>query len=184
MNRDETSDGAQLYGVLAEFDTPERLCTAARAARDAGYDRLDAYTPFPVEGLAEALGVPPTRLPWLVFAGGVAGAFLAYAMQWYAAAVAYPLNVGGRPYNSWPAFIPITFELAVLGAALTGLFSMLFANGLPRLDHPLFEVERFALASRERFFLCVEARDPRFDRERVRALLGPLEPEAIVDVER
>ena len=178
------TDESELYGVLAEFDTPERLCTAARAARDAGYRCLDAYTPFPVEGLCEALGVRPTRLPWLVFAGGVAGAVLAYSMQWYAAAIAYPINVGGRPYNSWPAFVPIAFEMAALGAALSGLFGMMIGNRWPRLDHPLFEVERFALASRERFFLCVESRDPRFDRERVRELLGPLAAEGVVDVER
>jgi hypothetical protein len=184
MTEAAANEGDALYGVLAEFGTPGRLCTAARAARDAGYRCLDAYTPFPVEGLGEALGVTPTRLPWVVFGGGVAGAVLAYAMQWYAAAVAYPIDVAGRPYNSWPAFIPIAFELAALGAALSGLCGLLIGNRWPRLDHPLFEVERFALASRERFFLCVESRDPRFHRERVRALLEPLEPEGIVDVQR
>jgi hypothetical protein len=180
---DETEDD-ELHGVLAEFDTPERLCAAARAAREAGYRCMDAYTPFPIAGLADALGLPPTRLAWWVFGGGAAGGGLAYFMQWYSAVVAYPIDVGNRPLHSWPAFVPVTFELTVLGAALTGLVALLIMSRLPRLDHPLFEVERFELASREHFFLCVEARDPRFDHARVRALLDAFAPEALLDVER
>jgi hypothetical protein len=182
--QDDDSGDDELYGVLAEFDTPERLCAAARCARDAGYRCMDAYTPFPVDGLAEALGLRPTRLPWWMFAGGAGGGALAYFMQWYAAVVAYPINVGNRPLHSWPAFVPVTFEMTVLGAALTGLCAMLFANRLPRLDHPLFNADRFELASRERFFLCVEARDPHFDRAHAHELLEPFAPEALVDVDR
>jgi hypothetical protein len=178
------ADDDDLYGVLAEFDTPERLCAAAQLVRDAGYRCIDAYTPFPVEGLAAALGLPRTRIAWWVFAGGVAGGSLGYFMQWYSAVIAYPIDVGNRPLNSWPAFVPVTFELTILGAALTGLCAMLIANRLPRLDHPLFAVERFALASSEHFFLCVEARDPCFDRAQARALLQAFAPEALLDVER
>jgi hypothetical protein len=180
------SDGdadEELYGVLAEFDAPERLLEAARALRDAGYELLDAYTPYPVDGLPEALGLRPTRIAAVVLAGGVLGGSAGYFMQWYSSVTGFALNVGGRPHNSWPAFVPITFELTILGAAFAALFGMLIANRLTRLDHPLFAIERFELASSERFFLCVEARDSRFELAATRALLERFQPETLHDVE-
>jgi len=152
-----------LYGLLAEFDTPERLLDAARKAREAGYRRMDAYSPFQVEGLAEEVGFRWNILPWLVFIGGFAGAGLGYFMEWFGMAVSYPINVAGRPLNSWVSYIPITFELGVLGASLTAFFSMLGLCGLPKPYHPVFKAPRFDLATKDRFFLCIEADDPHFD---------------------
>jgi hypothetical protein len=172
----------RLYGLLAEFDSPTALVAAARRAHEAGYRRLDAYTPFPVEGLDEALGVRPTRLPLLVLAGGAAGCLGGYLMQYYASVVAYPLNIGGRPLHSWPAFIPVTFEMTVLAAALAAVLSMLALNGLPMPYHPVFNVPEFALASRDRFFLCLEATDPQFDEEATRRFLTDLQPRGVWEV--
>ena len=143
------------YGLLAEFDSPEQLLMAAEQVHRAGYQHVDAFTPFPVEGLTQRLGIPRTRLPWLVLAGAVAGGLAGYGLQVYVSVWAYPLNVGGRPLHSWPAFLPVTFELAILGAALAAVFGMLFCNGLPRPHHPLFAVPRFARATLDSFFLCV-----------------------------
>jgi hypothetical protein len=171
------------YGILAEFSEPEALLSAARVLREDGYRDMDAYTPYPIDGLADALGLAPTRLSWAVFAGGAFGGALAYFGQWYSAAVAYPIHVAGRPLHSWQAFVPVTFEMTVLGAALTALLVVIVGNRLTRLHHPLFAIDRFSLASTQRFFLCVEARDPRFDADRIRALLGELTPEALSDVE-
>ena len=144
-----------LYGLMAEFRTPEELLDAARKAREAGYRRIEAYSPFPVEGLAEATGMKRNWVPPIVLAGGLAGGIGGYFMQWYSAVVSYPINSGGRPPHSWPEFIPVTFELTVLIAALAGVLGMLFLNGLPRLTHPVFNVREFDLASRNRFFLCL-----------------------------
>lgn len=152
-----------LYGLMAEFDTPTALVAAARRAYQAGYRRMDAYSPFPIEELHEAIGAHHTRLPLLVLLGGLAGGLGGYALQYWVSAVAYPINVGGRPFHSWPAFIPVTFECTILVAALSAVLGMLALNGLPMPYHPVFNAPRFALASRNRFFLCIEARDPRFD---------------------
>ena len=160
-----------LWGLVAEFEGPTALLEAAERAREAGYARLDAYVPFPVEGLSEALGFRRTALPLLVLVGALVGAAGGYFMQWYAMAVWYPLNVGGRPLNSWPMFIPITFELAVLVGGLTAVIGMLALNGLPMPYHPVFNVEQFELASRNRFFLCIEAADALFDRDRTAKFL-------------
>lgn len=172
------------YGLLAEFLRPDELLRAAARAREEGYRRLDAYSPLPVHGLAEALGIRGTRLPYLVLAGGLAGAAGGYAMQVWMNAVDYPLDVGGRPLHSWPAFLIVTFEMAVLGAALTAVLGMFALNGLPRPHHPVFSVEAFRRASRDRFFLAVEARDPAFDPARTRAFLESLSPLAVHEVER
>jgi hypothetical protein len=167
---------------MAEFRTPEELLDAARKARDAGYRRVEAYSPFPVEGLAEATGMKRNWVPPIVLAGGLAGGIGGYFMQWYSAVVSYPINSGGRPPHSWPEFIPVTFELTVLVAALAGVLGMLFLNGLPRLTHPVFNVREFDLASRNRFFLCLRAAEPGFRAETARDFLAQLQPLRIWDV--
>jgi hypothetical protein len=171
-----------MYGLLAEFDSPTALVEAARAARRDGYTKMDAFTPFPVEGLAEELGFERTSMPLIVLVGGVLGCIGGYLMQYWIAAIEYPLNIGGRPLNSWPAFVPVTFELTILVAALFAVLGMLGMNGLPRPHHPLFGVPGFALATRDKFFLCIQSIDPRFDIERTRAFLRSLRPREVSDV--
>ncbi len=167
---------------MAEYTTAPDILRAARAARQAGYTVLDAYTPYPVEGLAPALGHPRNRVPFVVFVGGLVGAAAGFFMQYWAMAVDYPLNVGGRPFNSWPVWIPITFELFILLASFGAFFGMLFLNGLPRLHHPVFDVPSFSRASQDRFFLCIEATDPQFDVEATRQFLVGLAPVVVVQV--
>jgi hypothetical protein len=173
----------RLYGLLAEFETPTALIEAARGARAAGYRKLDAYTPYPIHELTEALRLPRTKLPIVVFAGGALGCATALSMQWFASAVHYPINVGGRPLASWPSFIPITFELTVLFAAIAAVLGMLALNGLPMPYHPVFNVPRFALASRDRFFLSVEAGDPLFHPEKTKSFLSGLGAREVTEVE-
>jgi hypothetical protein len=171
-----------VYGLMAEFDDPNALVAAAHLARLEGYRRMDAYSPFPIEELHEALALPHTRLPLIVLIGGLVGCIGGYALQYWASAVAYPLNVGGKPLHSWPAFIPITFECTILVAALSAVFGMLALNGLPMPYHPVFNVPRFALASRNRFFLCIESRDTKFDLEGTRYFLESLNPREVSTV--
>ena len=155
---------SHIYGVVGEFETPEQILHAAKRAHEAGYRRLDAYTPFPVEGLSEALGFRRTSVPLVTLFGGLLGGLGGFGFQYWVAAIAYPQNIGGRPLNSWPAFIPVTFELTVLGASLFSVFGMLALNRLPQPHHPLFNVERFQKhASSDRFFLCLQANDPKFN---------------------
>lgn len=172
-----------IYGLMAEFDAPEKLLAAARRAYQQGYRRMDAYTPFPIEGLAEAIGFHRNQLPLLVLLGGLFGALAGYGLLYYAEVIDYPLNVGGKPFHSWPAFIPITFETTVFFAALAAVLGMLALNGLPMPYHPVFNVPRFALATRDRFFLCIEARDSQFDLEGTKQFLESLGPQGVSEVE-
>jgi hypothetical protein len=171
-----------VYGLMAEFEDPNQLVSAAHRAREAGYRRMDAYSPLPIEELHEAIGFHDTKLPLIVLIGGVIGGLSGYLLQFWASTMAYPLNVGGKPLNSWPAFIPVTFECTILGAALAAVLGMLALNGLPQPYHPVFNVARFALASRNRFFLCIEARDKRFELEETRRFLETLEPREVTVV--
>jgi hypothetical protein len=170
------------YGVMAEFATPEALLAASREARERGYRELEAFSPYSIDGLAEAIGFRRNRVPLLTLLGGIVGGAGGYFMQWYSAVIDYPINSGGRPFHSWPAFVPSTFELTVLGAALAGFFGMLILNGLPRLHHPVFDAAEFDLASRNRFFLCIRSDDDSFVRGEVHAFLRALKPIRIVDI--
>jgi hypothetical protein len=172
-----------IYGLLAEFETPEAVLHAAESARKEGYRRIDAFTPMPVEGLADACGFHHTILPVIVFFGGLCGCLGGFFLQYYPNVIGFPLNVGGKPHNSWPAFIPITFEMTVLGAAIAAVFGMLAMNGLPTPYHPVFNVPRFALATRDRFFLCIKARDRKFDLTRTKIFLEGLNPHGVYEIE-
>ena len=171
-----------IHGVIAEFDGPEQLVEAAEKAYAEGYRQMDAYTPFPVHGLADAIGHRGVRLPRFVLLGGLLGGLGGFGMQAYANIIDYPMNIGGRPYFSWPAYIPITFETTILGAVVTAVFGMLLLNGLPQPYHPVFHVPNFELASRSHFFLCIESRDPKFDVAQVTRFLQSLQPQAVSEV--
>ena len=171
-----------IFGVMAEFDDPNALVAATCRAHYEGYRRMDAYSPFPIEELHEALGARHTKLPLIVLIGGITGCIAGYLLQYWAASMAYPLNIAGKPLNAWPMFIPVTFECTILGAALSAVLGMLALNGLPMPYHPVFNVPRFALASRNRFFLCIEAKDPRFDLEKTRGFLETLGPREVSTV--
>jgi len=170
---------AGLFGLIAEYDTPEQVLVAAEAARKAGYTRMDAYTPHPVEGLDDALGLAPTHLGYVVLAMGLFGAAAGYFLQWYSAAVFYPLNIGGRPLHDWPTYVVITFEVTVLLAAFTAGLYMLARNGLPRPYHPVFNTPGFERATRDGYYLCIETVDPRFDEDGVRGFLEGTAPVAV-----
>lgn len=172
-----------IYGVMAEFETPDEVLRAARESYRAGYRHMDSYTPFPVEGLAEALHLHRTWLPLIVLGGGLTGAGAGLFMQWFATVIDYPLNVGGRPYFSLPMYIPITFELTILFAAFAAVFGMIILNRLPKPYHPVFNAPHFERASQDRFFLCIEATDPKFDREATKQFLLRLNPFAVSEVE-
>ena len=171
------------YGLMAEFDNPSDAVAAARRVHEEGYTKIDAFSPYPVEELSEAIGVHKTHMSLIVLIGGILGGTLGYLMQFYLATLYYPINVGGKPLHSWPAFIPITFECTVLGAGLFAVFGMLAMNGLPEPYHPVFNAPNFALASRDRFFVLVESSDPKFDRERTAEFLRTLNAREVTDVE-
>jgi hypothetical protein len=177
-----SGDAEKLYGVMAEFASVGELVRAIEKARARGYSKMDAYTPFPSHDVIEALALPPSRLPLMVLAGGILGCLGGYGLQYFALVVDYPLNIGGRPLHSWPYFIPITFETTVLGAALTAVFGMLALNRLPTPYHPVFNDPQFALASRDAMFLCIEATDPKFDRDAVVRFFAELEARHVADV--
>lgn len=172
-----------IYGLMAEFHDSDELIEAAHRVREAGYTRIDAYTPYPIEAVAEATGHHHSKLPLIVLIGGIVGAIAGYGLQYWASVIEYPLNIGGRPLHSWPAFIVPTFEMTILFAALSAVFGMFFLNGLPQPYHPVFNVPRFALASRDRYFLLIDARDPKFDREGTRRFLADLNPTEVNEVE-
>lgn len=172
-----------LYGLMAEFETPEQLMEAAHRVRQEGYKRVDAFTPFPVHGLTEALGIHNNPVPWIVFTCGAIGALFGFfILQSYTAVVDYPMNVGGRPYISWPSFIPITFECMILSAAFGALFGMLAVNGLPRPYHPVFNVPEFDRCSNDRFFIVIESEDPKFDATSTKAFLQSIGSVSVAEV--
>ncbi len=171
-----------VYGLMAEFENPTALVAATDRARREGYRRMDAYSPFPIEELHEALGSEHTRLPLIVLLGGIFGGLGGFTLCYWVSAIAYPLNIGGRPFNSWPAFIPVTFECTILAAALSAVFGMLALNGLPMPYHPVFNVPRFSAASRNRFFLCIESTDPKFDLAMTKEFLESLGPQEVATV--
>ncbi len=172
----------ELYGIMAEFEEHDQLLEAAKKAYEAGYREMDAYSPFPIEELAGAMGHEYSLVPLFTLMGGIAGGLGGYFMEWYSMGRLYPLNVGGRPLNSWPNFIPITFELTVLIASLSAFVGMLVLNRLPQPHHPVFNVPQFRRASIDRFFLCIETEDPKFDERGTREFLKGLEPLSIAEV--
>jgi hypothetical protein len=163
-----------IYGVMGKFDDADAIVRAAERAYAEGYRRMDAFTPFHIHGLAQAIGFHRSSVPLLVLIGGIVGGLGGFFLQWYSSAIDYPLNIAGRPYNSWPMFIPITFELTILGAALVAVLGTLALNGLPMPYHPVFNAPGFELATRSHFFLCIESSDPKFDLEATRRFVESL----------
>jgi len=171
-----------LYGLMAEFETPTELVHAAKAAYAEGYREMDAYSPFPIEEASEAIGFTKTRVPLVVLIGGILGGLSGFGLQYWINVIAYPLNIGGKPYNSWPAFIVPSFEMTILFAGLAGVFGMFALNGLPQPYHPVFHVDKFSAVTRDRFFLCVEAIDPKFDLVGTQQFMERLKPLSISEV--
>jgi hypothetical protein len=176
------ADTPTLFGLMAEFDSATAIVDAARRARAAGYQKVDAYTPFPIHQLDDALRLPRTKLPWLVLCGAIAGALGGLLLEYWTSAIDYPLNVGGRPLASWPSFIVPAYETTILLAALTAVGGMILLNGLPQPYHPVFNVPAFANASADRFFLTIEAADPKFDQHATRRFLEELHPRGVSDI--
>ena len=174
----------RLYGLMAEFENGDQLVKAAEKSYARGYRHQDAYSPYPIHALSDALGQPKSKVPLIMLCGGILGALTGFFLQYVTSVHAYPMNIGGRPLNSWPSFIPVTFEVTVLFAGIIGVVGMILLNGLPRPYHPAFNVERFATgASVDRFFLCIEATDPIFDRQETEAFLRGLQPREVSEVE-
>jgi hypothetical protein len=171
-----------IYGTMAEFGSAQDLVTAAHRTHAAGYQRIDAYSPFPIEGLAEAIGFHKNNVPLVVLIGGLIGGLSGYAMQYWISAVSYPINVGGKPYHSWPAFIVVTFEMTILCAGISAVFGMLALNGLPMPYHPVFNVPRFAFATKDRFFLIIFSNDPKYNAAGTRQFLENLGGRSITEV--
>ncbi|MGX7871547.1 DUF3341 domain-containing protein [Mesorhizobium sp. ORM6] len=172
-----------LYGLMAVFADPEALVEAARCMRERGYRRMDAFSPFPMKELDGILEIGTTRLPWAVLSGGIIGAALVYALIWYSVEIDYPINVGGRPLHSWPPFVVIAFEAGILGAAFAGFLGMLAANGLPCYHHPVFNAESFTYARGGRFYLLIEATDPKYRKGVTKGQLTRLGAKIVEEVE-
>src|SRR6202142_3980735 len=166
-----------IYGIMAEFDSAQALIDAAKHTYEAGYQKIDAHSPFPIEGLAEAIGFEHDEVPLVVLIGGIIGGLTGYLMQYWISVVSYPVNVGGRPYHSWPSFIIVTFEMTILFGAISAVFGMLALNGLPMPYHQVFHVRSFAFATKERFFLIVFSSDPKYDAQGTRQFLESLQPQ-------
>ena len=175
---------SKLYALVAEFETAHELLDATNKAREAGYRKMDAYSPLPIHGMEEAIGQSYTRLPIFVFLGGLFGGSMGYFLQYYTAVIDYPINIGGKGLNSWPAFIPVTFECTILFAAFAAVFGMIIMNGLPQHYHSIFNTPNFDRATRDRFFLAIEAQDPKFDLETTRHFLEEQKPYAVSEVEQ
>jgi Protein of unknown function (DUF3341) len=182
LEREPELEPGELFGLLAEFDSADKLVYATRRAYAAGYRAMDAYSPFPIEGLSEALGSHTNAVPLIGLFGGTAGALTGVGLQYWIHVLDLPINVGGRPLDSWPSFVPVTFELAVLFSALSMLAGLFILNGHPQPYHPVFNVAAFARASRDRFFLCLEARDPCFAHDQTQRFLEQLGPSEVTDV--
>jgi Alternative complex III, ActD subunit len=174
---------AAFHGLMAEFESPSALVEAATKVRRAGYTRVDAYSPFPIHGLAEAIGFRERLVAPIVLAGGLTGLLVGYGLQYWTMVIAYPMNIGGRPHHSWVSFIPPTFETTILFASFAAVFGMLALNGFPRPYHPVFNAPRFHLATRDAFFLVIEATDPKFNLDEARAFLAGLHAREVVAVE-
>ncbi|MFZ4506910.1 MAG: DUF3341 domain-containing protein [Fimbriimonas sp.] len=182
MSYNQTTLGG-VYGFVAEFDSPESLVAAAEKARHEGYKKMDAYSPFPIHELSDAIGFKDVKVPWIVFLGGLTGMLAGYTLQWWTSVIDYPLNVGGRPLNSVVAFIPVTYECTILFAAFGGALGMLALNGFPKPYHSIFNTPGFERASQDRFFLAIEANDPRFDAVETKKFLETLDPIHVAEVE-
>jgi Protein of unknown function (DUF3341) len=172
-----------LYGLMAEFADPQSLVDATKKTYEEGYRKIDAYTPFPIEELSEAIGFHKDHLPLIVLIGGILGLIGGVSLLYYTSVIDYPMNIGGKPTWSWQSFVPIIFECTILAAGLSAVFGLLALNGLPQPYHPVFNLKRFALASKDRFFLCIEANDPKFDREKTWRFLDTLQPRHVAEVE-
>jgi hypothetical protein len=178
-----TRTARPFYGLMAEFGSAQALLDAARRVAEAGYTKTDAFSPFPIHGLAEALGFRERSVAPLVLAGGIAGALVGYGLCYWTSVIAWPMNIGGRPFHSWVSFIPPTFEVTILFAAFSAVFGMLALNGLPQPYHPVFNAERFSRASQDAFFLAIEAEDPMFDAAATHRFLSSLQAKEVVQVE-
>src|SRR5215471_9845268 len=171
-----------IYGLMAEFDSAQELVDAAHKTHEAGYKKIDAYSPFPVEGLADAIGFHNNGVAFVTLVGGIIGGLSGFLLKEWVATITYPINVGGRPLNSWPSFVIVTFELTILFGGLSAVFGMLALNGLPMPYHPAFNVSRFAMASKDRFFLIVFSSDKKYDAVKTREFLERLGPKSISEV--
>jgi hypothetical protein len=180
---EQASSSSALYGLVAEFDSPATLLAAVRETTNAGYTRTDAFSPYPIHGMGEALNFHDRRLSLFVLIGGIIGCLAGYGLEYWTQVIAFPLNIGGRPYHAWVAFIPPAFETTILFGAFTAGITMIVMNGLPRPYHPVFNTPRFDRATQDGFFLAIEADDPKFDLERTRAFLGGLHARNISAVE-
>ena len=173
---------AASFGLMAEFSNADSLLAAVRRVRDAGYTKFDAFSPFPIHGMSAAIGFKDRSVAPIVLGGGIAGLIAGYGLEYWTSVIAYPMNIGGRPYHSWPMFVPPAFETTILFASIAALVGMLALNGLPQPYHPVFNAPRFSLASQESFFLVIESDDPKFEAAGTRRLLDSLQPREVVEV--